>query len=648
MQFLSNLPQLSNCIRFLSMDMVEKANSGHPGMPMGMADVATVLFQRYIKFNPKDPKWSNRDRFILSGGHGSALLYSILYLTGYDQPTIDDLKNFRKLESPCAGHPEYGHLEGVETTTGPLGQGLANAVGMAIAQKKDFNRSNGKLDYKVYVFVGDGDLMEGLSHEALSLAGHLNLNNLVVLFDDNQITIDGPTHLSTSEDVLKRFESYGFETLSIDGHDFKAIDQALNHAQKTSKPIVISCRTVIAKGAPTKAGTCGAHGSPLGLSEIEATRKALNWDFDPFYIPEDLLAEWRKFYKRNIENYESTKNIRLDNAIVISKDVKNEFKKSLHEARATKATRQLFQDVLNFFEPYIPNMIGGSADLTPSNNTKTKNQKVISKESFEGSYIHYGIREHGMASIMNGLSLSGYLPYGGTFLVFSDYMRPSIRLSALMKQHVFYIMTHDSIGLGEDGPTHQPIEHLSSLRMIPNVKVFRPCDAAEMFECFELALENNNGPSVFALSRQNIPYLRKEYSDMNMSRKGAYVLRTEDTSKQLDITLVATGSEVNFCIEAKEQLRIKNMNIRIVSIPCFELFNHLTLEEKQIILGQPKLTIAIEAASLQGFESLFYKASVGKSVVLGMKSFGASAPADVLFNHFELTTQKIVELAMGS
>ncbi|CAO5683135.1 MAG: Transketolase 2 [Holosporales bacterium] len=643
-----NNQDLSNCIRFLSMDMVQRANSGHPGLPMGMADVATILFKNHLKFNPKDPKWINRDRFVLSGGHGSALLYSLLYLTGYDQPNIQDLKNFRVLNTPCAGHPEYGHLDGIETTTGPLGQGLATAVGMCIAQKKLHAETNGKIDYKIYTFVGDGDLQEGISHEALSLAGHLNLNNLIVLFDDNQITIDGPTSLSTSDDTLKRFESYGFETLSIDGHDFDAIDIALTKAKQSDKPFAIFCRTIIAKGAPTKAGSCSAHGSPLGEEEIQKARDALNWSHPPFVIPEDLLSAWRAFSQKYQQDYLNTKDINPFKESTLTNDVIIALKKEYHAQKPKKATRQLFEMVLTALSPHLPNLMGGSADLTPSNNTKVKGQLAIIKSDFSGSYLHFGIREHAMGAILNGLSLSGFLPYGGTFLVFSDYMRASIRLSALMKRQVFYVLTHDSIGLGEDGPTHQPIEHITSLRMIPNLRLFRPCDAAEMLECFENALNYKEGPSVFALSRQNIAYLRENFESQNLSTSGAYILSKEDVTKPLDVTLLGTGSEVEICIKAKELLKNDHfINCRVVSVPCLEHFYALPGCEKQAILGAPQAMIAIEAASPLGFEAFFFKAKAQNAKVLGINEFGASGKAEDLYIHFGLTHEKIVEEVLG-
>ncbi|MDP2193472.1 MAG: transketolase, partial [Alphaproteobacteria bacterium] len=512
------ITELSNCLRFLSMDMVEKAQSGHPGMPMGMADVVTVLYKQFIQFNPKDPQWDGRDRFVLSGGHGSALLYSLLYLTGYDRPNMNDLMNFRKLGSPCAGHPEYTDLPGIEATTGPLGQGIANAVGMAIAaQKKHATYDQYPLS-KVYVTCGDGDLMEGISHEACSLAGHLGLNNLIILFDDNHITIDGAKNLSDSENTLVRFEAYGFHTLAIDGHNYEAIHNALLIAQKAEKPTLIACRTIIGKGAPNKAGTAKVHGSPLGAQEIQLTRHALNWQHEPFHIPPHLKQQWEGFAKRCMEHYEASKNHRFDHK-QSDVDVHNALeplKLSYIEQRTEKATREISQDVLGVISPLMPELVGGSADLTPSNNTFVSSQDIIARNQYKGHYIHYGVREHAMAAVMNGLCLSGFKAYGGTFLAFSDYMRPAIRLSALMHLRVIYVMTHDSIGLGEDGPTHQPIEHLASLRAMPNVHVYRPCDAVEALECWALALESKDHPSILALSRQKLKLLREKHTTENL------------------------------------------------------------------------------------------------------------------------------------
>lgn len=633
----NTLKEFANCIRFLSMDMVQQANSGHPGLPMGMADVATILFKNHLNFHPKDPQWTSRDRFILSAGHGSALLYSLLYLTGYAKPTLGDLKSFRQLHSPCAGHPEYGYLDGIETTTGPLGQGIANAVGMAIAQKK--HQANLNLSYKIYALISDGDLMEGISHEACALAGHLKLNNLILLFDDNQITIDGPTNLSTSEDPLDRFKSYGFETMRIDGHSFKEIDQALNQAKKSDKPFIIACKTVIGKGSPNKQGKASAHGSPLGNEEICIIRQNEQWAHDPFIIPEEYLKEWRLFYKKSEDYYNQTKHISLPKNAPLSEDIFFNLKETYHTEKPEKATRILFQDVLEKISPLIPHLVGGSADLTPSNNTKVKNQGIIKSDDFLGSYLHFGIREHGMAGIMNGLALSGFLPYGGTFLVFSDYMRPAMRLSAIMKQQVFYVMTHDSIGLGEDGPTHQPIEHLCALRAIPDLLVFRPCDAAEMVECFQTALTHTDKPSVFALTRQNILYLRQE-TPSNLSEKGAYIISPEDITKPLDITLVATGSEVHLCTNAQKILLSKGKNVRVVSMPCVDLFQALSTEEKKEIIGNPSQVIAVEASLGMSLKEAL---SAYQPHFIGMSTFGASAPAENLFNYFNITIKNIVD-----
>lgn len=619
------------------MDMVQKANSGHPGMPMGMADVVTVLFKNHLNFYPFNPSWHQRDRFILSAGHGSALLYSLLYLTGYKEPTLEHIKTFRQLHSPCAGHPEYGHLPGIETTTGPLGQGLANAVGMAIAQKKHQQTNN--LNYKIYVLASDGDLMEGISHEACALAGHLNLDNLIILFDDNDITIDGPTTLSTSEDPLERFKSYGFHTMRIDGHNEIAIDTALRDVKTIQKPCIIACKTIIGKTSPHKEGSAQAHGSPLGMEEIALIRKKENWPHEPFFIPEHLLQIWRNFYKKSEQLYQKTKNI-TPFTDILAEIPFQEIKKDFHQTSPSKATRILFGEILEKTSPYIPQLIGGSSDLTPSNNTKTSTQNIITKNNFSGSYIHYGIREHAMGSIMNGLSLSHFLPYGGTFLVFSDYMRPAIRLSAIMKKQVFYIFTHDSIGLGEDGPTHQPVEHLCALRAIPNLLVFRPCDAAELLECWQIALHQKETPSIFALSRQNLPYLRGEYTLNNLSQEGGYILCQEDRSKSLDITLVATGSEVQLCIDA--QIILKNqhdLNVRVVSMPCIELFNKLPLSKQEKIIGNPQKTIAVEASIGMSLKEALRNYS---PIFIGLKSYGASAPASDLFKHFGITTENIV------
>ena len=641
---ISLLQDLSNCLRFLSIDMVEKAKSGHPGMPMGMADVSTVLFKDFLRYSPKNPSWGNRDRFVLSGGHGSALLYSLLHLTGYDRPTIEDLKNFRQLGSPCAGHPEFGELSGIEATTGPLGQGIANAVGMAIAGKKRTAENAKQFNYKVYVTCGDGDLMEGISHEACSLAGHLNLNNLIILFDDNQITIDGPKSLSDSEDVIKRFEAYGFNVLTVDGHDFGALHKVFTTAQGAQRPTFIACKTIIGKGSPSKAGTSGVHGSPLGESEIAKTREALNWPHKPFDIPENLRKLWQEIGQRcdaECDEWSKTYGKSTQSNIDEVQSALTRLKTSFLKEKPTLATRQVSKMVLDVVSPVMPNLIGGSADLTPSNNTHADHQNTINKNDFKGAYIHYGIREHAMGAIMNGLSLSGYTAYAGTFLTFSDYMRPAIRLSALMKQPVIYVMTHDSIGLGEDGPTHQPIEHISSLRAMPNVNVFRPCDALEALECWELALTESGTPSILALSRQNLPFLREDNIGRNLCKKGAYILRAENTGSPLDVTLISTGSEVSLCVQAKQALATHNINVRVVSMPCQELFNKLPDDEQSTILGKPQTIIAIEAGTTYGWDRYIHRGKQS-GVSIGIDQYGASAPAGDLFYHFDITVHRIV------
>ena len=646
---MTNLNRLSTALRALSMDTVEKAKSGHPGMPMGMADVATVLYRDFLKFNPKDPHWPNRDRFVLSAGHGSILLYSLLYLTGYEQATLDQIKSFRQLHSKMAGHPEYGHLEGVETTTGPLGQGLATATGMALAEKMMTARLGPDLiDHYTYVIASDGDLMEGISHEAASFAGHLNLNKLIVLFDDNNITIDGGASLSTSDDQLKRFQSYGWNTARIDGHDYESIHKAIQTAQGSDRPTLIACRTVIGKGAPHKAGTSSAHGSPLGTDEVAAAREALNWPHPPFEIPEDILKNWREIGGKSAKDYGdwqkryeslskeqkgTLKGILPPNWHSLITDLKDRFMKE----KPLRATRQLSQDVLEALTPNLPMLIGGSADLTGSNNTKAKGQTPITSENFSGSYVHYGIREHGMAAAMNGLSLyGGFIPYGGTFLVFSDYLKPALRLSALMNQGVIYVLTHDSIGLGEDGPTHQPIEHLAALRAIPNLLVFRPCDGAETAESWKLAIDHRQAPSVLALTRQGLPHLRSENTPENLTAKGGYILRSCQGKRQA--TLIATGSEVSLAVEAHERLKADGIETVVVSLPCWELFDQQSETYKKEVLGEA-LRVGIEAALDFGWAK--YLGDTG--VFIGMKGFGASAPAPDLYRHFGITVETIVQ-----
>ncbi len=644
-----SLSHLANAIRALSMDAVESAKSGHPGMPMGMADVATVLFHDFLKFNPKDAAWPNRDRFVLSAGHGSMLLYSLLYLTGYPETTIDQLKNFRQLGSKTAGHPEYGYMPGIETTTGPLGQGIATSVGIAIGEKMMAARlGNDLINHYTYVIASDGDLMEGLSHEAISLAGHLKLNKLIVLFDDNSITIDGAAGLSVSDNQLLRFQACGWNTDSVDGHDYKAIHESIAKAQKSDKPTLIACKTIIGKGAPKKQGTSGSHGSPLGTDEIAATRAAINWPYPPFEIPSEILNAWRETGTRSESNYKewqsayqhlsSEKKAILKGTLPTNWQEKvMALKQKMMDEKPFQATRQLSQTVLEELIPHLPMLIGGSADLTGSNNTKAKSQKPITVDDFSGSYIHYGVREHGMAAAMNGLSLyGGFIPYGGTFLVFSDYLKPALRLSSIMHQGVIYVLTHDSIGLGEDGPTHQPIEHLAMLRAIPNVLVFRPADAVETAESWQFAIEHRESPSVLALTRQNVPHLRLENTSENLCGKGGYILR--DCQGKRQATIIATGSEVGLAVEAYEKLQAEGIQTVVVSLPCWELFDQQPLPYRQEVLGDSP-RIGIEAAGDFGWSK--YLESDG--IFIGMKGFGASAPAPDLYHHFGITVDAIIK-----
>jgi transketolase len=646
--------EMANAIRALAMDAVEAAKSGHPGMPMGMADVATVLFSEVLKFDAAAPRWPARDRFVLSAGHGSMLLYALLHLTGYPGMTIEEIKNFRQLGSKTAGHPEYGHAEGIETTTGPLGQGLANAVGMAIAERI-WNARHGELfDNRTYVIAGDGCLMEGISQEAITLAGHLGLGRLIVLFDDNGISIDGPTSLSTSEDQIGRFKAAGWNTLAIDGHDMDAVRKALAMARADeSKPWLIACKTVIGYGAPKKAGTASTHGSPLGAEEVAGTREKLGWKSAPVEVPAEVLQAWRavgsrgratreawekdwqKLDARDREAFEhpsAARSADVDAAVM-----------NLREAAAAetteRATRVWSERALEALVAAQPALIGGSADLTGSNNTKAKSQKPIVKGDFGGSYLYYGIREHGMAAAMNGMALyGGLIPYGGTFLVFSDYCRPSIRLAALMRQRVVYVFTHDSIGLGEDGPTHQPIEHLAALRAIPNLNVFRPADGVETAECWALAAASDESPTVLALTRQNVPNLRKAPLAENASAKGGYVLREADGKRA--VTLIATGSEVGLAVKAADLLAAKGIRAAVVSVPSFELFRKQPAAYRQAVLGvAPR--IAIEAAIEQGWREWLRP----DDAFIGLSGFGASAPAGKLFAHFGLTPEGVAEAA---
>ena len=633
---------LANCIRFLSIDAVQKANSGHPGMPMGMADVVTVLFKNFLRFNPKNPSWLNRDRFVLSAGHGSMLLYSLLYLTGYKSITINSIKKFRQLDSICAGHPEYHPGTGIETTTGPLGQGIANAVGFAIAEEILKKKLGKKIvNHKTYVLAGDGCLMEGISHEAMSLAGHLKLKNLVMLFDNNSISIDGPTSLAVSDNFKKRFESYGWNYILINGHNEKEIFKALKKTQHSKRPTVISCKTKIGYGSPNKSGKSSSHGSPLGLDEIKLVRDALKWNHKPFEIPNKILNEWKKIGKKGqlLEN----KWNKIYKKKKINKLLKNNFTKVLKEEKqnAVKelkslATRKSSELTLNTLTKENNTLIGGSADLAGSNNTKTINHKITKPGEFNSNYIHYGVREHAMSGIMNGLALhSNFIPYGGTFLIFSDYCKPSIRLSALMQQRVIYIMTHDSIGLGEDGPTHQPIEQLSGLRSIPNLNVFRPADRMETIECWELALKSSKTPSVLSLTRQNLDPIRKKYSNINKCSFGAYeVLRT---SKKISLTILASGSEVNLAIETSHKLAKDRIYSKVISMPCQDLFDQQSNSYKRKILGESKIKISIEAASTDCWK----KYTGFDGMTFGIDTFGKSAPYKDIYKYFGLTSENI-------
>ena len=635
---------LSNAIRFLSIDAVQKANSGHPGMPMGMADVVTVLFKNFLRFSPNNPNWLNRDRFVLSAGHGSMLLYSLLYLTGYKSISLKDIKNFRQLDSICAGHPEYRLGTGIETTTGPLGQGIANSVGFAIAEEILKKKLGKKIvNHKTYVLAGDGCLMEGISHEAMSLAGHLKLKNLIMLFDNNSISIDGPTNLAVSDNFKKRFESYGWDYILINGHNEKEIFKALKKVQNAKKPTVISCKTKIGYGSPNKSGKASSHGSPLGNDEIKLVRKVLNWKHKPFEVPKNILNEWEKIGKKGVKIELNWNKIYKKNKKTVDKVFKNNFYKSLKSEKLKSvkenkslATRKSSELTLNALTKENNTLIGGSADLAGSNNTKTKYHNIIKPSDFNGDYIHYGVREHAMSGIMNGLALhSKFIPYGGTFLIFSDYCKPSIRLSALMQQRVIYVMTHDSIGLGEDGPTHQPIEQLSGLRSIPNLNVFRPADRMETIECWELALKNSKTPSILSLTRQNLDPIRKKYSNSNRCSAGAYeVLRT---NKKIILTILASGSELNLAIQTSLKLAKNKIYSKVISVPCQNILDLQSKSYKQKILGETKFKISIEAASTD-----CWKKYVGTNgLTFGIDKFGKSAPYKEIYKHFGLTVENI-------
>ncbi|MCI9864544.1 transketolase [Rhizobium skierniewicense] len=647
--------RMANAIRFLAMDAVEKANSGHPGLPLGAADVATVLFTRYMKFDPKAWQWPDRDRFVLSAGHGSMLLYALLYLTGYEDMTIDEIKRFRQLDSKTAGHPEYNHATGIETTTGPLGQGIANAVGMAIAERKLEEEFGSDLqNHYTYALCGDGCLMEGISHEAIALAGHLKLNKLVLFWDNNNITIDGEVGLSDSTDQIARFKAVHWNTIEIDGHDPEAIANAIEAAHKSDRPTFIACKTIIGFGAPNKQGTHKVHGNPLGAEEIAAARKNANWEAEAFVIPEDVLDAWRlsglrstKARQEWIARLEATDADKkaefkrrfagdmpgnFDSSI-------NAFKKKVAADNPTVATRKASEDALEVINGILAETIGGSADLTPSNNTKTSQMKSITPTDFSGRYLHYGIREHGMAAAMNGIALhGGLIPYAGGFMIFSDYCRPSIRLAALMGIRVVHVLTHDSIGVGEDGPTHQPVEQIAALRAIPNLLVFRPADETETAEAWQFALHQKNRPSALALTRQNLTPARKDYEEKNLVSHGAYELVSDSDAK---VSIFASGSEVEIALKAAADLKAKGISTRVVSVPCFELFMEQPETYREAIIGTSPVKIGVEAAIRQGWD--YFIGNDGDFI--GMHSFGASAPAKELYKKFGITAEAVVAAA---
>ena len=649
---------MANAIRALAMDAVQQANSGHPGLPMGAADVATVLFTQFLKFDPADPKWPDRDRFVLSAGHGSMLMYALLYLTGYKSVSIDEIKRFRQSGSKTPGHPENFITEGVETTTGPLGQGLANAVGMAMAERHMAAVfGDTVVDHKTYVLASDGDLMEGISQEAIALAGHLKLSKLIVLFDDNGISIDGALSLSDSTDQVKRFEASGWNAVRVDGHDQKAIAAALTKAQTSDKPTLIACKTTIGFGAPTKAGKSSSHGSPLGADEIKGAREALGWTSPPFEVPNDILSSWRAAGERSkgahadwtkrlaaldaAQRAEFTRRMNGELPKKALADAVKAVKESLAASPKEIATRTACEFALESLIPALPEMIGGSADLTGSNNTRTKSMKAQNASDFSGRFIHWGIREHGMAAAMNGMTLhGGIIPYSGTFLVFSDYCRPSIRLAALMGIRVVHVMTHDSIGLGEDGPTHQPVEHMAALRAIPNVLAFRPCDAVETVECWQLALEHNDRPSILALTRQNLPQLSSNFLDKNRCAAGAYEIIPANGKAQ--VSIFASGSEVAIAADSAKLLAAKGIAARVVSVPCFELFAAQPEAARGAVIGDAAVKIGVEAGVRQGWDAI-----IGNDgAFVGMNSFGASAPFKELYKKFGITAEAVAEAAI--
>jgi transketolase len=649
--------RMANAIRALAMDAVEAAKSGHPGLPMGAADIATVLFTRFLKFDPSEPRWPDRDRFVLSAGHGSMLLYAALHLLGYPDMTIEELKRFRQLGSKTAGHPEFGHATGIETTTGPLGQGLGNSVGMAIAERiLAAQFGDDVVDHYTYVLASDGDLMEGISQESIALAGHLKLSKLIVLFDDNGITIDGKISLSDTTDQVARVKASGWNAVRIDGHDPEAIAGAIEAAKKSDRPTLIACKTQIGYGAPTKANSEKAHGSPLGAEEIKGAREKLGWNHPAFEIPADILDLWRKAGMRGAEprkawserlaKIEAAKRAEFERRVSgkLPADLGAIVRKVKENANAKPeevATRKASEISLEALVEGLPEMIGGSADLTPSNNTMTKGMKAIAPGDFSGRFIHYGIREHGMAAAMNGIALhGGLIPYSGTFLVFADYCRPSLRLAAIMGQRVVQVFTHDSIGVGEDGPTHQPVEHLAALRAIPNMNVFRPADLTETAECWQLALERSGGPSILALTRQNLPALRLRFVEENVSARGAYEL--SPASEKAEVSIFASGSEVSLAIAARAALEKQGVPTRVVSVPCFELFRVQPDAYRRQVLGAAPAKVAVEAAIRLGWDEF-----IGTDgAFVGMSGFGASAPAKDVYRHFGITAEAVVAAAL--
>jgi transketolase len=645
--------RMADAIRFLAMDGVQAANSGHPGMPMGMADAAVALFADHMKIDPSDPHWPDRDRFVLSAGHGSMLHYALNHLLGYSDMGSDQLKQFRQLGARTAGHPEYGHAAGIETTTGPLGQGITTAVGMALAERRlasQFGRA--LVDHHTYVIAGDGCLMEGISHEAIDMAGHLKLGRLIVLWDDNEISIDGKTEIATSTNQLTRFKASGWQVVRVDGHDIDAVSAAIETAKKSRKPSLIACKTTIGFGSPNLAGSHKTHGAPLGADEIQATRDALGWTYPPFEVPDDVRSAWKAIANRGQSSRNdwqsrldsSAKKARFERAMSgeLPKALATRMRRYKKELKANLpkvASRQASQMALEVINGAVPTMVGGSADLTGSNLTKTSNMRSITPGNYRGNYVHFGIREHAMGAVMNGMALhGGMIPYGGTFLVFSDYMRGSMRLSALMKQRVIYVLTHDSIGLGEDGPTHQPIEHLAMLRATPNMYVFRPCDAVETAEAWEVALESTETPSVMALSRQGLPTVRTERTNENLTQKGGYLLKNVRGGR--DITLIATGSEIAIALEAAEALESQGRQVAVVSMPCWELFDQQSDQYRQSVLGTAP-RIAVEALTGFGWDRYLRK----QDVFIGMNDFGASGPAPELYQHFGITKDVICETA---